>query len=132
MGESRSLAISHSVTAALAVALTLALSMTAYIYGLMNIQASQNIVKREVEEKAIIETLNLLYWDDNGNVWVSNDGKVKVEIIKIYVDDQEVWKSRGSQPVTIDPNQVAKISLGVKGKVLAVETSNGNLIVLKR
>ncbi|MEM3953278.1 MAG: hypothetical protein QXP74_07730 [Nitrososphaerota archaeon] len=132
MGENRSLAISHSITAALAVALTLALSMTAYIYGLMNIQASQNIVKREVEEKAIIETLNLLYWDDNGNVWVSNDGKVKVEIIKIYVDDQEVWKSRGSQPVTIDPNQVAKISLGVKGKVLAVETSDGNLIVLKR
>lgn len=132
MGEGGSLAISHSVTAALAVALTLALSMTAYIYGLMNIQASQNIVKREVEEKAIIETLNLLYWDDNGNVWVSNDGKVKVEIIKIYVDDQEVWKSRGSQPVTIDPNQVAKISLGVKGKVLAVETSNGDLIVLKR
>lgn len=132
MGENRSLAISHSITAALAVALTLALSMTAYIYGLMNIQASQNIVKREVEEKAIIETLNLLYWDDNGNVWISNDGKVKVEIIKIYVDDQEVWKSRGSQPVTIDPNQVAKISLGVKGKVLAVETSNGNLIVLKR
>ncbi|MEM1558528.1 MAG: hypothetical protein QXI11_08400 [Thermoproteota archaeon] len=132
MGEGRSLAISHSVTAVLAVAITLALSMAAYIYGLMNLQSSQNIARGEIEEKAISEKLNLIYWDDGGNVWLSNDGDVKVEIVKIYVDDQEVWKSRGNQPVTIDPNQVAKISLGVKGRILVVETSNENLIVLRR
>ncbi|MCS7112336.1 MAG: hypothetical protein NZ912_08895, partial [Ignisphaera sp.] len=80
MGEGGGLAISYSMTAALAVLIALGLSLTAYIYGQISIQASQQAAREEVERQktAILEKLNLLYWDDSGNIWISNDGDIQV------------------------------------------------------
>lgn len=130
MGEGGSLALSYSTTTVLAVLITIALSFTAYMYGQVGIQASQKAVREEVgrEETAILEKLSLLYWDNSGTIWISNYGDIEVKIVKIYVDDQLVWQ--GS--FTINPNEVGRLSIGVKGSVLTVETSSGNIIVLKR
>lgn len=118
------------MTAAIAVLITIALSFTAYIYGQMSVQASQKAAREQVEmeKTAILEKLSLLYWGYDGNIWVSNYGDVQVKIVKIYVDGQLVWQGT----LTINHNDVVKLSIGVKGEILAVETASGNIIVLKR
>ena len=53
-------------------------------------------------------------------------------MVKIYVDDQEVWASSGRQPLTIQPVKTVRVDLPYRGRVLAVETDSGSIHVLRR
>lgn len=131
MGEG--LGLSNAVVASIAVVLTLALSIAAYAYYNVSLQASQNVAREEAISmgRELSEKLTLLYWSYNGDAWISNDGKTDVKIVKIWVDGVEVWKSRGYAPLTVGAGQTVKIYLGSRGDMLAVETDSGNIIVLE-
>jgi len=79
-----------------------------------------------------MERLSLVYWDFAGRAWIQNIGDTPVTIVRVYVDDQEVWQSSGKQPMTIQPGATARLDLPYRGRVLAVETSTGNILVLRR
>lgn len=130
------LGIAYSTTAAIAFIITLALSFTAYTMGQQHLNIQQAVAQSHGEnvKTALIEKLSLVYWDYGGRVWISNIGETPVTIVKIYVDDQEIWKSSGKQPVTIQPGETVKLDLpfNLRGKILAVETETGSIHVLKR
>jgi archaellum component FlaF (FlaF/FlaG flagellin family) len=126
--------ITHSVTAALAFIVTLALSFMAYVIGQQYLNIQQAVAYSHVEnvKTAMMEKVSLVYWDFSGRAWIQNIGEIPVTIVKIYVDDQEVWASSGKQPLTIQPGQTVKIDLPYRGNVLAVETDTGSIHILRR
>ena len=126
--------VTHSVTAALAFIVTLALSFMAYVIGqqYLNIQQAVAYSHGENVKTALMEKLSLVYWDFSGKAWIQNIGDTPVTILKIYVDDQEVWASSGEQPLTIQPGETVRIDLPYRGSVLAVETDTGSIYILRR
>ena len=126
--------VTNSVTAALAFIVTLALSFTAYMVGqqYLNIQQAVAYSHGENVKTALMEKLSLIYWDFSGKAWIQNIGDIPVTIVKIYVDDQEVWASSGKQPLTIQPGETVSIDLPYRGNVLAVETDTGSIYILRR
>lgn len=130
----RSLGITHSATAALALLVTLALSVAAYMIGQQHLNIQQAVAYSHGEnvKSALMEKISLVYWDFNGRAWIQNIGDTPVRIVKIYVDDQEVWKNSGKQPVTIHPRETVKVDLPYRGRVLAVETDSGSIHLLRR
>jgi hypothetical protein len=106
----------------------------AYVIGqqYLNIQQAVAYSHGESVKTAMMEKLSLVYWDFSGRAWIQNIGEIPVTIVKIYVDDQEVWASSGKQPLTIQPGQTVRIDLPHRGNVLAVETSTGSIHVLRR
>jgi hypothetical protein len=119
---------------ALALAVTIALSFAAYIMGQQGLSAQQAAISSQAENirTAQMERLSLVYWDFAGRAWIQNIGDAPVTIVRVYVDDQEVWQSSGKQAVTIQPQATARLDLPYRGRVLAVETSMGNILVLRR
>jgi hypothetical protein len=126
--------VTHSVTATVAFIVTLALSFTAYMIGqqYLNVQQAVAYSHGENVKTALMEKLSLIYWDFSGRAWIQNIGEIPVTIVRIYVDDQEVWASSGKQPLTIQPGQTVKVDLPYRGNVLATETSTGSIHVLRR
>jgi hypothetical protein len=119
---------------ALALAVTIALSFAAYIIGQQGLSAQQAAISSQAENirTAQMERLSLVYWDFAGRAWIQNTGDAPVTIVRVYVDDQEVWQSSGRQPMTIQQGATARLDLPYRGRVLAVETSTGNILVLRR
>ena len=130
----RSLGITYSATAALALLVTLALSVAAYMIGQQHLNIQQAVAYSHGEnvKSALMEKLSLVYWDFAGKAWIQNIGDTPVRIVKIYVDDQEVWENSGKQPVTIHPRETVKVDLPYRGRVLAVETDSGSIHLLRR
>ena len=130
----RSPGVTNSVVVTLALVVTIALSFAAYIIGQRGLSAQQAAISSQAENirTAQMERLSLVYWDFAGRAWIQNIGDIPVTIVRIYVDDQEVWQSSGKQPATIQPRATAKLDLPYRGRVLAVETSTGNMLVLRR
>ena len=128
------LGITYSATVALALIVTLALSFTAYMIGLQHLNVQQAVACTHGEnlKLALMEKLSLVYWDFNGRAWIQNIGDTPATIVKIYLDDQEVWKSSGKQPITIQSRETVRIDLPYRGRVLAVETDSGTIHVLRR
>ena len=128
------LGITYSATVALALIVTLALSFTAYMIGQQHLNVQQAVAYSHGEnlKSALMEKLSLVYWDFAGRMWIQNIGDTPTTIVKIYLDDQEVWKSSGKQPVTIQPKETVRIDLPYRGRVLAVETDSGTIHVLRR
>lgn len=126
--------VSYSMAAALAAVITLSLSFLAYSLSQPHIQASQQQLKPEAErhETLLREKVSLIYWSDGGRAWISNHGDVDVVIIRIYVDDREVWQSRGGGLLRILPGETRALDLGVRGAVLVIETAPGGVHVLRR
>jgi hypothetical protein len=126
--------VTHSVTAALAFIVTLALSLTAYMIGqqYLNIQHAVAYSHGENVKTALMEKVSLVYWDFSGRAWIQNIGEVPVTIVKVYIDDQEVWAGSGRQPLTIQPGETVRIDLPYRGSVLAVETDTGSIYILRR
>jgi hypothetical protein len=118
----------------LALVVTIALSFAAYIIGQRGLSAQQAAISSQAENirTAQMERLSLVYWDFAGRAWIQNIGDIPVTIVRIYVDDQEVWQSSGRQPMTIQQGATARLDLPYRGRVLAVETSTGNILVLRR
>jgi len=130
----RSPGVTNSVVVALALAVTIALSFAAYIIGQRSLSAQQAAISSQAEniKAAQMERLSLVYWDFAGRAWIQNMGDAPVTIVRVYVNDQEVWQSSGRQPMTIQPGATARLDLPYRGRVLAVETSIGNILVLRR
>jgi hypothetical protein len=126
--------VTHSVIAAVALVVTLALSFIAYIIGQQNLNIQQAVAYSHGEnvKTALMEKLSLIYWDFSGKAWIQNIGDIPVTIVKIYVDDQEVWVGSGRQPLTIQPGETVSIDLPYRGSVLAVETDTGSIYILRR
>jgi hypothetical protein len=126
--------VTHSVIAAVALVVTLALSFIAYIIGQQNLNIQQAVAYSHGEnvKTALMEKLSLIYWDFSGKAWIQNIGEVPVTIVKVYIDDQEVWTGSGRQPLTIQPGETVRIDLPYRGSVLAVETSTGSIYILRR
>ena len=130
----RSPGVTNSVVVALALVVTIALSFAAYIIGQQGLSAQQAAISSQAENirTAQMERLSLVYWDFAGRAWIQNIGDTPVTIVRVYVNDQEVWQSSGRQPMTIQPGATARLDLPYRGHVLAVETSTGNILVLSR
>jgi hypothetical protein len=130
----RSPGVTNSVVVALALVVTIALSFAAYIIGQRGLSAQQAAISSQAENirTAQMERLGLVYWDFAGRAWIQNTGDTPVTIVRVYVNDQEVWQSSGKQPVTIQPQATARLDLPYRGHVLAVETYTGNIHVLRR
>lgn len=130
----RSPGVTNSVVVALALAVTIALSFAAYIIGQRGLSAQQAAISSQAEniKAAQMERLSLVYWDFAGRAWIQNIGDAPVTIVRVYVNDQEVWQSSGKQAVTIQPRATARLDLPYRGHVLVVETSTGNILVLRR
>jgi hypothetical protein len=126
--------VTHSVTAAVALVVTLALSFTAYVIGQQSLNIQQAVAYSHGEnvKTALMEKLSLIYWDFSGRAWIQNIGDIPVTIMKVYVDDQEVWAGSGRQPLTIQPGETVMIDLPYRGNVLAVETDTGSIYILRR
>ena len=134
MGVGRSVkGLSNVVVIALALVATIALSFLALYHSNVTTYVAQEMFKEEITEKemAMLEKLNLVFWGNDGRAWISNCGDVPVTIVRVYVDSGEVWESRGRPPITIQPKEVVELDIG-SSSTLIVETSTGNLIVLRR
>ena len=132
MGAGRGVrGLSSVVVVTLALVASVALSFLALYHSNITTYVAQEMFREEVAEKAMLERLNLVFWSNDGRARISNCGDVPVTIVGVYTDSGEVWRSRGRPPVTIQPKEVVELDIG-SGSTLVVETSTGNLIVLRR
>lgn len=73
---------------------------------------------------SLTERITLIHWTD-GTAIVSNDGKIPVRIVRLYVDGE-----MHNVAVLLQPGQNVRLSVGA-GSSLLLETERGNLLKLK-
>mgnify|MGYP000303557222 CR=1 FL=1 len=124
------LGISHAVAVAAGVVAAVLVS-SLLLYAFISKSApSVRIVGEQVmtAEKRLSEDITLVYWSNNGEIWLSNNTPDKIVLRKLYCgsDQKDIsW--------TLNGKEVKKFSAGCPydpSKYLAVETETGRLILL--
>ncbi|RLG03025.1 MAG: hypothetical protein DRN61_05500 [Thaumarchaeota archaeon] len=126
----RNLGISHAVAVAAGVAAAVLVSSLVLYAFISKSAPSAYIAGQQVmtEEKRLKEDITLVYWSDDGKIWLSNNTPDKIVLVKLYCGT-----SQKNIQWTLEGKQVKSFSSGCAydpSKYLAVETETGRLILL--